>query len=185
MGFPKPLLRIGGTTFIAHTVTTLLGAVEHVIVVTGAHRERVQEGVPRGSRIATVYNSAWDRGQLSSIKTGLAATQTDTIAVVVHLADHPLVRAETVRSLVGEFARTLKPIVIARHGTRRGHPVLFARSVFDELKAAPEDQGARTVVNRDPGRVAYVDVDDPGVVLDLDTPEDLANAGLEPPPKGV
>ena len=108
----------------------------------------------------------------------------DSDAVVVHLADHPLVEAETFRALVSEYERTLKPIVIARHDGRRGHPVLFARSIFAELFAAPEDRGARVVVNADPGRVVYADVDDPGVVLDLDTPADLANAGLAPPPPG-
>jgi CTP:molybdopterin cytidylyltransferase MocA len=51
------------------------------------------------------------------------------------------------------------------------------------LMAAPEDQGARVVVNTDPQRVHYVDVEDPGVVLDLDTPSDLAQAGLPPPPE--
>jgi molybdenum cofactor cytidylyltransferase len=61
--------------------------------------------------------------------------------------------------------------------------VLFARSIFEELMDAPEDQGARAVVNRDWSRVVYVEVDDPGVNLDLDTPADLEQAGLPAPPK--
>lgn len=182
MGFPKPLLRIGDTTFIAHTAATMLAAVDRLIIVTGAHRERVQRAVPCGPGVVTVHNPDWVRGQLSSIKAGLAAVTADSDAVIVHLADHPMVKVETVRGVVKEYARTLKPVVIARHGGRRGHPVLFDRSLFGELIAAPEDQGARVVVNADPARVAYLDVDDPGVVLDLDTPADLANAGLAPPP---
>ena len=71
-----------------------------------------------------------------------------------------------------------KPIVIARYQGRRGHPVLFERSLFQELLDAPEDQGARVVVNADASRVGYVDVDDAGTVLDLDTPADLVRAGL-------
>ena len=59
--------------------------------------------------------------------------------------------------------------------------MLFARELFVELAAAPEDQGARAVVAADPSRVAYVDVDDPGVLTDLDTPEDLERAGLARP----
>ena len=184
MGFPKPLLRIGATTFIAHVAATMLTAVDRLIVVTGAHRERVEAAVPSEPRITIVYNPDWPRGQLSSIKAGLAAVSPDCNAVVVHLADHPLVKAETFRALTGEYERTLKPIVIARHDTRRGHPVLFARSIFAELFAAPEDRGARVIVNADPDRVVYADVDDPGVVLDLDTPADLASAGLAPPPPG-
>ena len=55
--------------------------------------------------------------------------------------------------------------------------------MIDELLEGPEDEGARAVVNRDPSRVVYVDVDDPGVNLDLDTPADLERAGLPAPPK--
>lgn len=184
MGFPKPLLRIGDTTFVAHAAAAILTAVDRLIVVTGAHRERVEAAVPSDPRIAVVYNPEWVRGQLSSIKAGLAAVSPDSDAVIVHLADHPMVKPETFRTLAGEYERTRKPIVSARHRGRRGHPVLFARSIFAELFVAPEDRGARVVVYADPGRVGYADVDDPGVVLDLDTPADLADAGLAPPPSG-
>ena len=62
--------------------------------------------------------------------------------------------------------------------------MVFARELFGELAAVPEEQGARAVVVADPARVAYVDVDDPGVLTDLDTPEDLERAGLARPPAG-
>jgi molybdenum cofactor cytidylyltransferase len=61
--------------------------------------------------------------------------------------------------------------------------VIFGRSVFAELLDAPEDQGARVVVNADPSRIVYMDADDPGIVLDLDTPEELMRAGLVYPVK--
>jgi molybdenum cofactor cytidylyltransferase len=100
-----------------------------------------------------------------------------------HLADHPLVTPATFRALVDGYNKTRRPIVVARFHGRRGHPVIFDHSVFAELMAASEDEGARVVVNADPQRVLYVDVEDPGVVLDLDTPADLVKAGLPPPPK--
>jgi molybdenum cofactor cytidylyltransferase len=96
-----------------------------------------------------------------------------------------MVRAETFAAVVDSYWRVGKPIAIARHQGRRGHPVLFAREMFVELAAAPEDQGARAVVAADPSRVSYVDVDDPGVLTDLDTPEDLERAGLARPPGGA
>jgi molybdenum cofactor cytidylyltransferase len=68
--------------------------------------------------------------------------------------------------------------VIARHDGHRGHPVLFDRSIFTELLDAPEDQGARVVVNADAARIVYVEVADPGILLDLDTPEELIGAGF-------
>ena len=95
-----------------------------------------------------------------------------------------MVRAETFAAVVDSYRRAGKPIAIARYRGRRGHPVLFARELFVELAAAPENQGARAVVLADPSRVAYVDVDDPGVLADLDTPEDLERAGQARPPGG-
>jgi molybdenum cofactor cytidylyltransferase len=184
MGYPKPLLRIDNESFLAHTAATMLDIVERLIIVLGAHSERVRPAVPQDSRIVVVENSQYERGQLSSLKAGLPAVSLCASAALVHLADHPMVKPATFEALVGEYGRSGKPIMIARYLGRRGHPVIFGRALFDELLRAPEDQGARAVVNADPSRVAYVDVDDAGVTTDLDTPADLERVGLQGPPKG-
>jgi len=182
MGYPKPLLEIGGRTFIEHIAETMLAVVPRLVIVIGAHRDRVRAAIPRDARIAILENPNYSRGQLSSLKAGLGAVQPDSAGAIVHLGDHPMVRVETFRAIVDSYNRTGKPIVIARHNGRRGHPVIFDRALFTELLSAPEEEGARHVVNADPSRVAYVDLDDPGINLDLDTPTDLSRAGLPPPP---
>ncbi len=139
--------------------------------------------MPADSRIVAVENPEYVRGQLSSLRAGLARVGAQSRAALVHLVDHPTVRAETFAAIVREYERTGKSIVIARYRDRRGHPVLFDRTVFRELLDAPLDQGARAVVNADPSRVGYLDADDPGITLDLDTPEDLERALLPPPPR--
>jgi len=154
------------------------------VIVIGAHRDRVRAAIPRDPRIAITENPNYSRGQLSSLKVGLGAVQPDSAGAIVHLGDHPMVRVETFRAIVDSYNRASKPIVIARHDGRRGHPVVFDRALFAEILSAPEKQGARYVVNADASRVAYVDLDDPGINLDLDTPADLARAGLPPPPRG-
>ena len=182
MGYPKPLLEIGGRTFIEHIAETMLAVVPRLVIVIGAHRDRVRAAIPRDARIAILENPNYSRGQLSSLKAGLGAVQPDSAGAIVHLGDHPMVRVETFRAIVDSYNRTGKPIVIARHNGRRGHPVIFGRALFTELLSAPEEEGARQVVNADESRVAYVDLDDPGINLDLDTPTDLSRAGLPPPP---
>jgi molybdenum cofactor cytidylyltransferase len=182
MGYPKPLLRAGGASFLALSVEAMLQVTSRLIVVLGAHAERVRPAVPRDHRIAITYNPDYRRGQLSSLKAGLKDILPETRAVMVHLADHPLVNAATFRAIAEEYERAPNAIIIARYRGRRGHPVLFDRALFSELMEAPEDQGARVVVNANPARVSYIDVEDAGTVLDLDTPEDLAKAGLPPPP---
>jgi molybdenum cofactor cytidylyltransferase len=184
MGYPKPLLQIGGRTFIEHIAETMLAVVPRLVIVIGAHRERVQAAIPRDNRIAVLENPHYSRGQLSSLKTGLGAITAEPTGVLVHLGDHPMVRAATFRAIVDSYDRVGKPIVIARHDGRRGHPLIFDRAIFSELLSAPEQEGARYVVNADAARVEYVDLDDPGINLDLDTPSDLKRAGLPPPPKG-
>lgn len=178
MGFPKPLLKIGNQTFVARLARAMLSAADRLIVVVGAHAARVRPAIPLDPRITVVENPQWPRGQLSSIKAALRALDPAYEAAIVHLTDHPTVAAATFARVTEAWRCSQKPIVVARHGGRRGHPVLFDRAVFAELLAAPEDQGARAVVNADPGRVQYVDVDDPGITLDLDTPEDLERAGI-------
>jgi len=178
MGFPKPLLRLNGETFLTHIAGSMLVAVERLIVVLGAHLDAVAAAVPADDRISVIQNPDYRLGQLSSIKRGLRAVSTSADAAIVHLVDHPTVRPETFRRLAGEYRLSRKPIVVVRCGGRRGHPVLFDRSIFDELQRAPIEGGARAVVKADNDRISYVDVDDPGVLLDLDTPADLMRAGL-------
>ena len=183
MGYPKPLLKIGGRTFIEQIAETMLAVVPRLVIVLGAHHERVRAAIPHDARIVIVENPNYSRGQLSSLKVGLSALQPNAAGALVHLGDHPMVRMETFQAIVDSYNQTGKPIVIARQDGRRGHPVIFDRAMFGELLSAPEEEGARHVVNANGSRVAYVDLDDPGINLDLDTPADLAHAGLPPPPK--
>jgi molybdenum cofactor cytidylyltransferase len=185
MGYPKPLLKLGSRTFIEILAAAMLQSVARLIVVVGAHRDAVRGAIPADPRILVIENPDFFKGQLSSIKAALPQVGAEAAGALIHLADHPMVRAETFAAVVDSYWRVGKPIAIARHQGRRGHPVLFAREMFVELAAAPEDQGARAVVAADPSRVAYVDVDDPGVLTDLDTPEDLERAGLARPPGGA
>jgi molybdenum cofactor cytidylyltransferase len=183
--FPKPLLKIGDETYLTHLAAAILPAVDRLIIVIGAHAARVRPAVPADPRITIVDNPDFARGQLSSLKRGLTAVTPAARAALVHLIDHPKVAPATFREVVEAFPHGQRAIVIARYQGRRGHPVVFSRSVFAELLRAPEEQGAKVVVNADPARVGYVDTNDPGVLLDLDTPDDVARAGLTRPDKSA
>ena len=182
MGFPKPLLRLNGETFLAHVAGSMLAVVERLIIVLGAHRDAVAAAIPVHDRISAVENPDYRLGQLSSIKHGLRAVSIHADAAIVHLVDHPTVLAQTFGRLADEYARSHQPILVTRCDGRRGHPVLFDRSVFAELERAPLEIGARAVVKADEDRVVEVDVNDLGILLDLDTPPDLAAAGFPGPP---
>jgi molybdenum cofactor cytidylyltransferase len=88
---------------------------------------------------------------------------------------------DVVNRLIQAFRTARNPIVIPTSQNRRGHPALFARSVFGELLNAPAEEGARSVVNADPGRVLEVDVRDPSILVGIDTPEDYrSHFGVDP-----
>ena len=180
MGAPKALLEIAGETFLARIVRTLReGGVDDVVVVTGAHdaviRASIDDWRPPALAPRVVFNSGYARGQLTSLLAGLAAVDHPGVsAVLVALVDHPFVGAGTVATLLARWRATRAPVVRPQLGGRHGHPVIFDRSVFDALRHAPLDEGARAVVRACGAAVLDVPVDDEGVILDIDTPEQFA-----------
>ena len=86
------------------------------------------------------------------------------------LVDHPAVGAETLDLLIGKHETTKLLIAIPRHGERRGHPVIAARSVLDEIVALSPDSSAKDVIRSHRDKTLFVDVDDPGILCDIDLP---------------
>jgi molybdenum cofactor cytidylyltransferase len=178
MGSPKAaLLTPDGATFIGRIVTTLRDAgVDDLVIVTGRHHDAVVESITRDHRSTPpriVRNPDPSRGQLSSLLTGMEMVLTaPTDAMLMTLVDVPLVRVSTVTAVIDAWRRTRAPIVRPAIGDRHGHPVIFDRAVFDELRRAPLDAGAKSVVRAHEHEIVNVPVDDEGCVRDVDTPSD-------------
>jgi molybdenum cofactor cytidylyltransferase len=164
---------------LSHGVGALLSAgVPRVVVVTGAHPGEVRAalGVP-DERVSVVDNLDWQEGQLSSLQCGLNVVDDEALeAVLVTLADVPLVAPATIRSVIDAWRETRAPIVRPTSGDTHGHPVLFDRRLFAELRAADRARGAKVVVRAHADDIVNVTVDDEGAFLDLDTPDDYARA---------
>jgi molybdenum cofactor cytidylyltransferase len=177
MGRPKALLPIGDDTFVTRVCRTLLQAgVDDLVVVAGAEHGDVAEAVSlAGLPARVVENPRRDEGQLSSVLAGLAVADRPGVdAVLVHLVDAPLVHPDTARAVLGAFFRTHAPVVRPSVAGRHGHPVLFARRVFDDLRRADPSIGAKAVVRARAAEVCEVPVEDEGACQDIDTPEDFA-----------
>jgi molybdenum cofactor cytidylyltransferase len=173
MGSPKALLRYQGKPFIERICNAFLSAgVDELIVVLGARAEKLRQAIPAHPKLRTVVNPRYFQGQLSSLMAGIGALSPESEAAVVNLVDHPLITAETIKALITSFRTDPLPILIAACNGKRGHPVLFASKVYGEILAAPLDQGAKVVVRKDPSRVRELHLDDPGILADIDTPED-------------
>jgi molybdenum cofactor cytidylyltransferase len=177
MGSPKALLPYQGRPFLEH----LLEVTSHPKigvrrVVLGAHAKMIADAV----RLATnevVINEDWEQGQLSSIHAGIRNLPAGTDGMILCLVDHPLISARLVDELIGRFYRERhapRPaIVLPVYQGKRGHPVIFSAGVYEELLAAPMDQGARSVVWAHVGQVAEVATPEQGCVLNLNDPETM------------
>ena len=179
MGSPKALLPDpDGRPFVTRIIRTLQEAgLTDVVVVTGTQHDAIDaavaaDGLYGGVRI--VRNKEPGRGQLSSIWTALDACPSEAEGLLMTLVDVPMVATATVRAVVDAWRQTRAPVVRPIVAGRRGHPVLFDRRLFDELRAAPLDSGARVVVRAHWGESVDVPVDDPGSLVDVDTPADYA-----------
>jgi molybdenum cofactor cytidylyltransferase len=178
MGRPKALLADpDGRPFVARIVRTFAAAgIADVVIVTGSQHAAIAQALAADDlpvRPSLVNNPEPSRGQISSLWVGLdAAPRPDAEAVLVTLVDVPMVRASTIRRVLAAWRETGAPVVRPTVGARHGHPVLFDRVVFDELRRAPLDEGAKSVVHAHADRVVNVPVDDQGCLVDVDTPED-------------
>jgi len=172
MGRPKALLRTDGISQIERTIRALReGGCDCVTVVVrrpdGAEPRAVRDTAERAAdRVVEVG----DGEQIDSLRAALQALSPGVRAVVVAPVDVPGLRGSTVAALVARHRSTGAPIVVPVAGGTRGHPVLFARSVFPELLSDSLAGGARTVVRAHEAELAEVDVGDPSLIADADTP---------------
>jgi molybdenum cofactor cytidylyltransferase len=173
MGTPKATLAYRGRTFLEWIVETLRSAgLERIVVVLGHRAEEIQPRV-KMEAIEVVINPDYRSGQTSSLQAGLRALTADDLeAVLLCLVDHPAISAETVRGIVTAFRESNPPVVIPTYHGRRGHPVLIGRRLFDEFLGLTSDAGADSVVRRYRPATQYLEVEDEGVVIDVDDPED-------------
>jgi molybdenum cofactor cytidylyltransferase len=178
MGSPKALIPYRGRTFLEH----LLDAARHpkispILVVLGPHANEICGQVALDDAIAIV-NQDWQQGQLSSIQAAVShlIIKNEGDGFVLFLVDHPFISPALVDKLIAEFYRTGRPIVLPTFHGKRGHPVIFARRLFEELLAAPLDKGARTVVWAHAGEVLEVPTEEEGVLMNVNDPETLRKA---------
>ena len=176
MGRPKATLPLpGGGTFLTRIVATFLEAgVDDVVVVVGHEAEAVaREFDNSGLRARFVENPLFEQGQWTSLVAGLDFIDRPGVsAALVTLVDVPLVSASTVRAVLDCHRTTRAPIVRPTSLARHGHPLLVDRSLFDEIRRADPQLGAKPVVRAHASPRGDITIDDEGAFTDIDTPDE-------------
>ena len=198
MGRDKALLLYQGRTFLETIIATLREAgIDRIAVVLGHHAQEIRQAANL-VEAKVVINAEYRRGQTSSLQAGLralieikprssiaaaapppgtagqggdgdiAATAGEPEAVVLCLVDHPAATSTTARMLVESFRTSRAPLAIPTHQGQRGHPVLLSRALFEELLGLGPEQGANLVVRKYRDQTSLVEVDDAGILLDVD-----------------
>ncbi len=181
MGQPKMLLPWGETTVLGQVMATMRAAgAERIVVVTGSGREGVEALVEQfaqqGGDVSTVYNERFDSGEmLSSVQVGLrhlAEREPSAQATLIAPGDQPQVQERSVRRVVQAYRQQGASLVVPSFQHRRGHPWLAARPHWQEILCLKPPASLRDFLNRHADGICYVEVDDAGVLQDLDTPAD-------------
>ncbi|HJR00985.1 MAG TPA: nucleotidyltransferase family protein [Methylomirabilota bacterium] len=171
MGQAKLLMKVSGKAIIRYVVESVLaGGVDSVWVVTGPDVEPIEAAL-NGLEVQIAVNLAPEEGQAGSVRAGIAALPPSVEAVLIALGDQPLLAPSIIPALLAARRASPKLIVAPRYRDGQGNPVLFKREMFPELLRLTGDQGARPIIQTEPARVEWVDLDLP-MPPDVDTPDD-------------
>ena len=169
MGRCKPLLPLGNGTVIDRCLKTLhQGGVNDIVVVVSIHGEDVARAA-RDHGVQTVVNPDESGDMASSIRAGRDSTAPETSGIIVALCDYPLVLPGTVKALIDQHAKHPDSIITPTCQGRCGHPLLLPRAILAELT---EGKILRDLLKKDATRIREVPLDDTGILIDMDTPDD-------------
>jgi len=173
MGRPKQLLSYQGRSLILHAVEVALASMSQpIIVVLGAYVEQIKPELMLKA-VQVVENSQWQEGMSSSIRAGISMllkTNSKLDAVIISLADQPLVSPQIFNQLIQSYQETQKVIIASKYNETTGVPALFSKALFPELMHLEGDKGAKALIQQyiDTGLILLM----PEAAIDIDTPDD-------------
>ena len=175
MGQAKQLLPLGNSTVLAQTLEhARAAAVDEVILVLGSSAEPIRHQLSQTllAGIKVVVNHSYEQGMARSLRAGLSALAPQSAAALIILGDQPFTLPQTLDRIIQAYRDSGAQIVIPTHQGTRGNPVLLDRSLFSEAMALEGDTGCRAIFANHLEGIVNVEVEDRGVLLDIDDRED-------------
>jgi molybdenum cofactor cytidylyltransferase len=173
-GTNKLLASIEGVPMIRRVVQTALASkVDEVIVVLGWEEEKIRSALT-GLHCKIAVNKRFEEGQSSSVRVGFAEVNPSSRAVLILPGDIAKIDASSINMVIDKYDEGRYVIVIAGHGGRSGHPILFDRRLFPEIAHISEETfGLKAVVKNHQNEICLVETGSRNVLKDVDTMEDL------------
>ena len=174
-GRPKALLELGGVPLVLRQLVALSDAgVDELVIVLGHHAQHILPVIEHFP-VTVVHNGRPDDGQVSSQRLGLGALNPNLDAVLVALADQPLVNEQDITALIGAFKKRPEEtaVVVPRVGGQPGNPVIFSAAVREQILAGEGNVGCRQWRAAHAHAVHHFDSDSQRFIVDLDTLEDV------------
>lgn len=169
-------LDIDGTPMLRRTLEMLKHADLGEIVVVLGHEYQATQKLISDLNIRTVYNADYESGQMTSVHAGLGALQQPCSGVLVALGDQPALTVDDINQLTQAFKhRGNAEVIIPQYQARRGNPIIISDSSREDILAGKRKLGCRRFIENNPELVKMVDMSNPAVVIDLDTPEEYQN----------
>lgn len=183
MGQDKALLPYAGHTFLAGAIRLLENECDFVVVVTG-HNTKLLKPVIYENPAYLAQNPQPELGQFSSLRLGLQAVlERGRDTACVTLVDRPPALPSTLLRVKERFLETCPDTtwaVVPQFNSKHGHPVIFAREMIEVFLRADPASSARDIEHQYQNRIEYVDVDDPRVIMNINTPEDYSALSQAP-----
>lgn len=173
MGSPKALLDYKGSTFIDTILNHLhQSGCDPVMSILGHSGDMICKCTDV-NQYQCYSNPTPEKGMLSSLKIAIEKLPDQCEGFILALVDHPAVQASTYSELVRAASQNPDRIIIPKFFGSKGHPVFFGKRFFNDLMKTPEQEGARLVVHQQMQNVHYLDVEDEGILYDIDTQQEL------------
>ncbi len=177
MGTLKQLMKVGERTLLEIT----LGAVKEsaageTVLVLGHQADVILKSIRLDGTTKLVVNESYSNGMSASIQAGLRAVVSDSRAALIVLADQPFIQSAVIDRLISEYQNSGASIILPTYKGFRGNPVLVDRSLFHEMMQISGDIGCRSLFGLHSDKIHKVPVEDIGILIDIDTAEDLARA---------
>ncbi|GAB4528145.1 MAG: molybdenum cofactor cytidylyltransferase [Anaerolineae bacterium] len=175
-GRPKQLLPWWGDTLLGHVTDVVLASGADPVVLVLGHQADACRAALGQRPVRVLVNPDWAEGQSTSVRAGLSALPANVSAALFLLADQPGITPAVIDALIQHHQATLAPVVWPEYQGRRGNPVLFDRVTFPDLMRLTGDTGGRPVLESYAMHAVRVPVSTPGILFDIDTPDDYTRA---------